>query len=165
MKLKIAINGFGRIGRLTLRAIIERNIKNLEVVAINDLGNLESNIHLLKYDSIHGILNEQFKLKNESLLLQHHKIRFLKEPDPENLPWNKLDVDLVIECTGRFTSRSDSEKHLKTGAKKVLISAPAKDPDMTVVYGINHMDIKKTDKIISNGSCTTNCLAPFSFFN
>ena len=163
MKLKIAINGFGRIGRLTLRALIERKINNIEVVAVNDLGALESNLHLFKYDSIHGILKEKFSQEKDTILLQNNKIKFLKESDPEKIPWNQFDVDLVIESTGIFTSRENAQKHLKSGAKKVLISAPAQNPDLTVVFGINHNEIKDEHKIISNGSCTTNCLAPLAF--
>ncbi len=163
MKLKIAINGFGRIGRLTLRALIERKINDLEVVAVNDLGALESNLHLFKYDSIHGVLKEKFVQEKDSIILQNNKIKFLKESDPEKLPWNQLNIDLVVESTGIFTSRENAEKHLNSGAKKVLISAPAKNPDLTVVFGINHNDIKDKHKIISNGSCTTNCLAPLAF--
>ena len=163
MKLKIAINGFGRIGRLTLRALIERKINNIEVVAVNDLGALESNLHLLRYDSIHGILKEKFSKEKDTILLQNNKIKFLKESDPEKIPWNQFDVDLVIESTGIFTSRENAQKHLKSGAKKVLISAPAQNPDLTVVFGINHNEIKDEHKIISNGSCTTNCLAPLAF--
>ena len=163
MKLKIAINGFGRIGRLTLRALIERKIDNIEVVAVNDLGALESNLHLLRYDSIHGILKEKFSKEKDTILLQNNKIKFLKESDPEKIPWNQFDVDLVIESTGIFTSRENAQKHLKSGAKKVLISAPAQNPDLTVVFGINHNEIKDEHKIISNGSCTTNCLAPLAF--
>ena len=163
MKLRIAINGFGRIGRLTLRALIERKINDLEVVAVNDLGALESNLHLFKYDSIHGVLKDKFVQEKDSILLQNNKIKFLKESDPEKLPWKQLNIDLVIESTGIFTSRENAQKHLNSGAKKVLISAPAKDPDLTVVFGINHNDIEDKHKIISNGSCTTNCLAPLAF--
>ncbi len=163
MKLKIAINGFGRIGRLTLRSIIERNLENLEVIAINDLGQIETNLHLLKYDSVHGVLQEKFANNQSNLKIKNHNIEFLSESNPELLNWGDLDVDLVIECTGRFTKRIDAQKHLKSGAKRVLISAPAEDPDITVVYGINHHQITEKDKIISNGSCTTNCLAPLAF--
>ena len=163
MKLKIAINGFGRIGRLTLRSIIERNPENLEVVAINDLGQVETNLHLLKYDSVHGTLQEKLIHNQSNLEIKNHNITFLSEPNPELLKWRELKIDLVIECTGRFTKRIDAEKHLNSGAKRVLISAPAENPDITVVYGINHKQIGEKDKIISNGSCTTNCLAPLAF--
>ena len=150
MKLKIAINGFGRIGRLTLRALIERKINDLEVVAVNDLGALESNLHLFKYDSIHGVLKDKFVQEKDSIVLQNNKIKFLKESDPEKLPWNQLDIDLVIESTGIFTSRENAEKHLNSGAKKVLISAPSADADITVVYGVNDAKITNEHKIISN---------------
>tara|TARA_B100000029_G_scaffold316585_1_gene308996 strand:- start:510 stop:1508 length:999 start_codon:yes stop_codon:yes gene_type:complete len=163
MKLKIAINGFGRIGRLTLRSIIERNPKNIEVIAINDLGQFETNLHLLKYDSVHGTLNENMIQNKSSLKIRNHNITFLNEPNPELLKWGEMKIDLVIECTGRFTKRIDAEKHISSGAKRVLISAPAESPDITVVYGINHDQIKQKDRIISNGSCTTNCLAPLAF--
>ncbi len=163
MTYKIAINGFGRIGRLTLRAIIERKIKNFQLVSVNDLGDIDSNLHLLKYDSVHGIFKNSIEKKDDSVLIDNHNIKFLKEPNPKNLPWKQQNIDLVVECTGRFTSRNDAESHLHSGAKKVLISAPAKDPDITVVYGINHDMIDDNHKIISNGSCTTNCLAPIAY--
>ena len=162
MKTNIAINGFGRIGRLTLRAFLERSIDDFNIVAINDLGDIESNLHLLKYDSVHGTLHEKFEKNNESVKINKNNISFFKEPDPQNLPWKKLNVDLVIESTGIFTDKQKAMKHIQAGAKKVLISAPSKDPDITVVYGINHKNIKKEHEIISNGSCTTNCLAPIA---
>tara|TARA_Y100000022_G_C13235905_1_gene369810 strand:+ start:494 stop:1495 length:1002 start_codon:yes stop_codon:yes gene_type:complete len=163
MKYKVAINGFGRIGRLTLRSLIERNLENLEIVAVNDLGDLKSNLHLFKYDSVHGTLNDKIKIGTSSVEINNHKINFLSEPNPENLNWDKLNIDLVVECTGIFTKREDANKHLKSGSKKVLISAPAVNPDITVVYGINHKSIQENHKIISNGSCTTNCLAPLAY--
>ncbi len=163
MKYKIAINGFGRIGRLTFRSLIERDSDFLEIVAVNDLGSLESNLHLLKFDSVHGQFKEPINLNQNHIEIKNNKIKFLKEADPNNLNWGDLGVDLVIECTGIFTKRVDAEKHLRSGAKKVLISAPAQNPDITVVYGINENEIKENDKIISNGSCTTNCLAPIAY--
>ncbi|MAI29771.1 MAG: type I glyceraldehyde-3-phosphate dehydrogenase [Rickettsiales bacterium] len=163
MKYKIAINGFGRIGRLTLRALLEKDFKNIEVIAVNDLGPIDANIHLLKYDSIHGILNKKIKISDNKLILEKNEILFLKESNPEKVDWNKHNIDLVIECTGIFTKREDAEKHLKSGAKRVLISAPATNPDITVVCGINDKKINNSHKIISNGSCTTNCLAPLAF--
>jgi len=163
MTYKIAINGFGRIGRLTLRAIIERKIDDFQVVSVNDLGDIDSNLHLLKYDSVHGIFKNLVVKKDDSILIENHDIKFLKESNPKNLPWKKQNIDLVVECTGKFTKRNDAELHLQSGAKKVLISAPAKDPDITVVYGINHKMIDDNHKIISNGSCTTNCLAPIAY--
>ncbi|MAJ02971.1 MAG: type I glyceraldehyde-3-phosphate dehydrogenase [Rickettsiales bacterium] len=163
MKIKIAINGFGRIGRLTLRAILESKNSDLEIVAINDIGDLKSNIHLLKYDSVHGILRSDIKSESNAFLINEKKIKFFSEKDPSNLPWGKLGIDLVIESTGIFTERQLATKHLEAGCKKVLISAPSKDPDLTVVYGVNHKMIKNDHLIISNGSCTTNCLAPIAF--
>ena len=163
MKTNIAINGFGRIGRLTLRAFFERNIEEFNIVAINDLGNIKSNIHLLKYDSVHGTFPLAIEHDNDLIKIDNKKIHFLKEANPINLPWKDLDIDLVIESTGVFTDREKAAMHLKAGAKKVLISAPSKNPDITVVYGINHKMIKEEHKIISNGSCTTNCLAPIAF--
>ena len=163
MKYNIAINGFGRIGRLTLRAFLERKINDFDIVAVNDLGNIDSNLHLLKYDSVHGILSNEFKNSGQVLEIDENKIHFLSESDPKKLPWRKLNVDIVIESTGIFTDRDKAELHLESGAKKVLISAPSKNPDITVVYGINHNDIKEDFKIISNGSCTTNCLAPIAY--
>ena len=163
MKYKIAINGFGRIGRLTLRALLDKDYGNIEVVAINDLGPIDANIHLLKYDSIHGFFDKKFNVVDNKLKFEKNEILFLKESNPEKLNWNKHNVDLVIECTGIFTKREDAEKHLQSGAKRVLISAPATNPDITVVYGINESKINDEHKIISNGSCTTNCLAPLAF--
>ena len=163
MKTNIAINGFGRIGRLTLRAFFERNIEEFNIVAVNDLGNIKSNIHLLKYDSVHGTFPLSIKDDNDSIEIENNKIHFLKEANPINLPWKKLGIDLVIESTGVFTDREKAEMHLNAGAKRVLISAPSKNPDITVVFGINNKMIKDKHKIISNGSCTTNCLAPIAF--
>ena len=163
MKYNIAINGFGRIGRLTLRAFLERKVNDFDIVAVNDLGNIDSNLHLLKYDSVHGILSNEFKNNGQVLEIDENKIHFLSESDPKKLPWRKLNVDIVIESTGIFTDRDKAELHLESGAKKVLISAPSKNPDITVVYGINHNDINEDFKIISNGSCTTNCLAPIAY--
>jgi len=163
MTYKIAINGFGRIGRLTLRAIIERKINDFQLVSVNDLGDIDSNLHLLKYDSVHGIFKNSVIKKNDSVVIENHDVKFFKEPNPKNLPWKQQNIDLVVECTGRFTKRNDAELHLHSGAKKVLISAPATDPDITVVYGINHEMIDDKHKIISNGSCTTNCLAPIAY--
>ena len=163
MKTNIAINGFGRIGRLTLRAFFERNIEEFNIVAVNDLGNIKSNIHLLKYDSVHGTFPLSIKDDNDSIEIENNKIHFLKEANPINLPWKKLGIDLVIESTGVFTDREKAEMHLSAGAERVLISAPSKNPDITVVFGINHKMIKDNHKIISNGSCTTNCLAPIAF--
>ena len=163
MKINVAINGFGRIGRLTLRAFFERKIEEFNIIAINDLGDIKSNIHLLKYDSVHGTFPLLVKDKNDSIEINNKKIHFLKEANPVNLPWKKLGIDLVIESTGVFTDREKAEMHLDAGANRVIISAPSKNPDITVVFGINHQMIKDEHKIISNGSCTTNCLAPIAF--
>ena len=163
MAYRVAINGFGRIGRLTLRALLEKDLNDIEVVAINDLGKLDSNLHLFKYDSVHGTLTQDINKSSQTVKIGNNDIQFLSEPDPININWSELKIDLVVECTGFFTKRDDAQKHLSSGSKKVLISAPATDPDITVVYGINHNSIKEDHKIISNGSCTTNCLAPLAF--
>ena len=163
MKYRLAINGFGRIGRLTLRALIDRKLNDVEIVAVNDLGAVESNLHLFKYDSVHGTFNDHITKTSNKVKIGNYDIDFLSEANPNNLNWDKLNIDLVVECTGIFTKREDAQKHLNSGSKKVLISAPATDPDITVVYGINHGSIKNDHKIISNGSCTTNCLAPLAF--
>ena len=163
MKYRVAINGFGRIGRLTLRALIDRKLKDVEIVAVNDLGVVDSNLHLFKYDSVHGTFNDHITKTSNKVKIGNYDIDFLSEANPNNLNWDKLNIDLVVECTGIFTKREDAKKHLNSGSKKVLISAPATDPDITVVYGINHGSIKDDHKIISNGSCTTNCLAPLAF--
>ena len=163
MKYRVAINGFGRIGRLTLRALIDRKLKDVEIVAVNDLGVVESNLHLFKYDSVHGTFNDHITKTSNKVKIGNYDIDFLSEANPNNLNWDKLNIDLIVECTGIFTKREDAQKHLNSGSKKVLISAPATDPDITVVYGINQGSIKDDHKIISNGSCTTNCLAPLAF--
>ena len=163
MAYRVAINGFGRIGRLTLRALLEKDLNDVEVVAINDLGKLDSNLHLFKYDSVHGTFTQDINKSSQTVKIGNNDIQFLSEPNPININWSELKIDLVVECTGFFTKRDDAQKHLSSGSKKVLISAPATDPDITVVYGINHNSIKEDHKIISNGSCTTNCLAPLAF--
>ena len=163
MKYRVAINGFGRIGRLTLRSLLERDLNDIEIVAINDLGKIESNLHLFKYDSVHGRFNQNIVRNSDKIEIGKNNILFLSVPNPDDINWNSFDIDLVVECTGIFTKRKDAEKHLNSGAKKVLISAPATDPDITVVYGINHNSIKDDHKILSNGSCTTNCLAPLAY--
>ena len=160
--MKVAINGFGRIGKLVLRAFLERKIKNVDIVAINELGSLESSYHLLKFDTTHGKLNENIKLDNNSIKYSNKKILFFSEKDPAKLPWKKLEVDLVLECSGVFTSKDKSYAHLNAGAKKVIISAPGKDVDATIVYGVNDNILNYRHNIISNGSCTTNCLAPIA---
>ena len=158
--INVGINGFGRIGRLILRAILENYKDKINVVAINDLGSIESNAHLIKYDSTHGILNEDIKISNEGFKIANHRIKVFAEKDPLNIPWEKVGATVVLECTGIFLDKTSAEKHIKAGAKKVIISAPAKEVDFTIVQGVNSKDLKKDHNIISNGSCTTNCLAP-----
>jgi len=160
MTVKVAINGFGRIGRLVLRAIIESKRKDISVVAINDLGSVEANAHLLSYDSVHGKLNSEVKVIQEGINTEHGSIKVFSERNPENLPWKDLDIDVALECTGLFTKKDDASKHLTAGAKKVLISAPGNGVDYTVVYGVNDSGLKDEHKVVSNASCTTNCLAP-----
>jgi len=159
---KIAINGFGRIGRNVLRALYERpELQNkIQIVAINDLGNLEINAHLLQFDTVHGRFNQQVEVGEDSLTINGDKIQWFSERDPANIPWGDLGVDLVCECTGVFTSRDSAALHLAGGAKKVLISAPGTNVDATVVYGINDNILTQAHDIVSNASCTTNCLAP-----
>ena len=160
MAINVAISGFGRIGRLVLRSIIENKRKDINIVAINDLAPVETNAFLLSYDSIHGPLKEKVNIKNEKIVIGNRKILVLKERDPKNLPWKKLKIDIVFECTGLFTSKDTASMHLKAGAKKVLVSAPCNDADKTIVYGVNHNTLTKKDIVVSNASCTTNCLAP-----
>jgi glyceraldehyde 3-phosphate dehydrogenase len=163
MTVKIAINGFGRIGRNVLRAVIESHEKEIKVVAINDSGPLKTNVHLLKYDSVHGRLNSDIKIINDDTFeINGMKIKKLSNRNPEELEWGKLDVDIVLECTGKFNNKADAMKHIQSGAKKVLISAPAKNADITSVYGVNQNQINKDHIIISNASCTTNALAPLA---
>ena len=162
MSINLAINGFGRIGRNVLRQIYKTGQdKDVKVVAINDLTDAKTLAHLLKYDSVHGKFDADIKAEENALVVNGNKIQILSETDPANLPWKSLNIDVVMECTGRFTKRADAAKHLEAGARKVIISAPAKEPDLTIVYGVNHKqyDASKHD-VISNASCTTNCLAP-----
>ena len=163
MSVKVAINGFGRIGRNILRSIIENKNHNIKVVGINDLGPIETNAHLLKYDSVHGILNRDVIINGSDLDVGTGPIKVTSERNPENLPWQELDVDVVLECTGIFTSKEKAQQHITAGAKKVLISAPASGVDLTVVYGVNHEKISSEHQILSNASCTTNCLAPLAY--
>ena len=160
MSLKIAINGFGRIGRLTYRAILESKDKNIEGVCINDLGPPHSNAHLLKFDTIHGILPNEVEADSDNIIVDGNPIKVTAIKDPSDLPWKALQVDIVLECTGLFTNKKAASAHLKAGSKKVLISAPATDADITVVYGVNDDKLDHNHQIISNASCTTNCLAP-----
>jgi glyceraldehyde 3-phosphate dehydrogenase len=159
-KTRIAINGFGRIGRLVLRAALESGRKDLEFVAVNDLMPAEQSAFLLQYDSVHGKLPMPVKFKNGILEVGDHRITVFAERDPSQLPWKELDIDVVMESTGIFTSADKAKIHLAAGAKRVLVSAPADGADATIVYGVNEKTLKKSFKIISNGSCTTNCLAP-----
>ena len=163
MAVRVAINGFGRIGRLVLRAIHEQGRKDMQVVAINDLGPLESNAHLLRYDTAHGRFPGEVKLVKDGIDIGNGLIRNFAERDPAKLPWKDLGVDVLLECTGVFTDRASAQKHIDAGAKRVIISAPATDEDITVVYGVNHDALKKDHKIISNASCTTNCLVPVAY--
>ncbi len=163
MSVRVAINGFGRIGRNILRSIIENKNDNIKVVGINDLGPIETNAHLLKYDSVHGILNRDVIINGSDLDVGTGPIKVTSERNPENLLWKELDVDVVLECTGIFTSKEKAQQHITAGAKKVLISAPASGVDLTVVYGVNHKKISSEHQILSNASCTTNCLAPLVY--
>jgi glyceraldehyde 3-phosphate dehydrogenase len=160
---RIAINGFGRIGRNILRALYERNLdKDLEIVAINDLGSPAINAHLLQFDTVHGRFGCEVSADNESITVNGHKIKIIAERNPAALPWKELGIDIVYECTGLFTARDKAAAHLEAGAKNVLISAPGANADLTVVYGVNHDKITTEHKVISNASCTTNCLAPLA---
>tara|TARA_B100001248_G_scaffold101647_1_gene75625 strand:+ start:4702 stop:5706 length:1005 start_codon:yes stop_codon:yes gene_type:complete len=158
--VRVGINGFGRIGRLILRAILENYKNKIQVVAINDLGSIETNAHLIKYDSTHGIVKDDIQIFKDGFKIANQEIKVFSERYPENIPWKKVNADVVLECTGIFLDKKSSEKHLVAGAKKVIISAPGKEVDFTVVQGVNSKDLKKDHNIISNGSCTTNCLAP-----
>jgi glyceraldehyde 3-phosphate dehydrogenase len=160
MPVRVAINGFGRIGRLILRALVESRRNDIEAVAINDLGPVETNAHLFRYDSVHGAFSGKVKTKNGSMDVGAGWMTVTAERDPAKLPWKKLGIDVAVEATGRFANREGAEKHLAAGAERVLISAPANDSDITVVYGVNHQKLKRSHRVISNASCTTNCLAP-----
>ncbi len=156
---KIAINGFGRIGRMICRALYESPYKDkLELVTINDLVDIKVSSHLLKYDTVHGTMKQSVEARGDKLVIDNNEITMTSIANPAELPWQ--DIDIVLECSGRFTARDQAGKHLQAGAGKVLISAPANDSDKTIVMGVNHQDITPEDRIISNGSCTTNCLAP-----
>lgn len=163
MTYKVAINGFGRIGRLVLRAILENRRSDIEVLAINDLGSIADNAHLFKYDSVHGAFPGTVEVLEDGLKINGHHIKVFAIPDPAALPWKDLDIDVAMECSGRFTKREDAAKHLTAGAKKVLISAPGEGADLTVVWGVNSKELKPEHTIVSNASCTTNCLAPVAY--
>ncbi|PHS29221.1 MAG: type I glyceraldehyde-3-phosphate dehydrogenase [Robiginitomaculum sp.] len=160
MAIRVAINGFGRIGRLVLRSIIEHGRTDIEVVAINDLGPVKTNAHLLKYDSVHGRLDADVQTEEGAMIVNGKTIRVTAERDPAKLPWKELNIDVALECTGLFLSKALAGKHLEAGAKRVLLSAPGKDADKTIVYGVNHNVLTADDIIVSNASCTTNCLSP-----
>jgi glyceraldehyde 3-phosphate dehydrogenase (phosphorylating) len=160
MTVKVAINGFGRIGRNILRGIVESGRKDIEVVAINDLGPVETNAHLLRFDSVHGRFPADVAVDGEFLVINGKKIRVTAIKDPATLPHRELGVDIAMECTGIFTSKEKASAHLTAGAKRVIVSAPADGADLTVVYGVNHDKLTKDHVVISNASCTTNCLAP-----
>ena len=164
MSVKIGINGFGRIGRNIFRALHERkDLNDIDIVVINDLGDASTNAHLLKFDTAHGKFSKNVECDEKSLVVDGKKIHAFSERNPENIPWKDANVDIVLECTGIFTSKSQCTKHIEGGAKKVIISAPGKsDVDATIVYGVNHQTLDSSHKVISNASCTTNCLAPIA---
>src|ERR1043166_3187126 len=163
MAVRVAINGFGRIGRLVLRAAYEHKHSEIEVGGINDLGSVETNAHLLRFDSVHGRFPGEVTSGDNWMDIGRGKIRVTAERDPAKLPWRELGVDVALECTGIFTKRDAAAKHLEAGAKKVIVSAPADGADLTVVMGVNHEELKPQHQVISNGSCTTNCLAPVAY--
>src|SRR6476619_4684998 len=160
MSVRVAINGFGRIGRNVLRAIVEGKRKDITVVAINDLAPAETNAHLLRFDSVHGRFPGEVTVKGDTISLGNGAIKVTAERDPSKLPWKDLGVDIAMECTGIFTAKEKASAHLTAGAKRVLVSAPAEGADLTVVYGVNHDKLTKDHKVVSNASCRTNCLAP-----
>ncbi|MCC7271554.1 MAG: type I glyceraldehyde-3-phosphate dehydrogenase [Alphaproteobacteria bacterium] len=163
MAIRLAINGFGRIGRLVMRALAESGRKDLHVVGINDLGPVETNAHLLRYDSVHGRFPLAVKTGEGTMDVGTGPIKVTAERDPAKLPWKELGVDIALECTGIFTKRDAAAKHIEAGARKVLVSAPADGVDLTVVYGVNHDKLTKDHTVVSNASCTTNCLAPVAY--
>lgn len=163
MTVKVAINGFGRIGRLVARALYESGRTDIKIVAINDLADIKTNAHLMKYDSVHGNFPFPVEVKGDKLVINGDEITVCQQRDPAQLPWKDLGIDIALECSGIFTEKQKASLHLQAGAKKVLISAPATDEDLTVVYGINHDKLKPEHTVVSNASCTTNCLAPVAF--
>ena len=160
MAVKVFINGFGRIGRLVLRAIVESGRNDIDVVGVNDLGPIETNAHLLRYDSVHGRFPAEVKVDGDRMIVGRHKIKVTAVKDPAQLPHKELGVDIAMECTGIFTSKEKASAHLTAGAKRVLVSAPADGADLTVVYGVNHQKLTRDHIVVSNASCTTNCLVP-----
>jgi glyceraldehyde 3-phosphate dehydrogenase len=163
MTVRVAINGFGRIGRLVMRAACESRRDDIEIVGINDLGPVETNAHLLRYDSVHGRFPGEVATGEGWMDIGRGKITVTAERDPAKLPWRRLGVDVALECTGIFTKREAAAKHLEEGARRVIVSAPADGADLTVVMGVNHDELKPEHRVISNGSCTTNCLAPVAY--
>jgi glyceraldehyde 3-phosphate dehydrogenase len=163
MAVRVGINGFGRIGRLVFRAAMEAQRKDIEFVAINDLGSPAANAHLMSYDSVHGRYPGKIQALKDAIKVDGKKVKVLSERNPADLPWGDLGVDIVLECTGLFTSKESASAHLAGGAKKVLVSAPCTDADLTVVYGVNSDKLRKSQTVVSNASCTTNCLAPVAF--
>ncbi len=160
MTIRVAINGFGRIGRNILRAIVESGRKDIEVVAVNDLGPVETNAHLLRFDSVHGRFPHEVTVKGDTISVGNGSFKVCAERDPTKLPWKDFGVDIALECTGIFTAKEKASAHLTAGAKRVLVSAPADGADATIVFGVNHDTLTKDHLVVSNGSCTTNCLAP-----
>ena len=160
MAVKVGINGFGRIGRNVLRAIYESGRKDIDIVAVNDLGPVETNAHLLRFDSVHGRFPHDVAVNGDVISIGSESFKVLAERDPAKLPWGDLGVDIVMECTGIFTAKDKASIHLAAGAKRVLVSAPSDGADKTIVYGVNHGTLTKDDLVVSNASCTTNCLAP-----
>ncbi|MEZ5945435.1 MAG: type I glyceraldehyde-3-phosphate dehydrogenase [Hyphomonas sp.] len=160
MTVRVAINGFGRIGRLVLRSIIENDRKDIEVAAINDLGPVETNAHLLRFDSVHGRFPADVKVDGDKIIINGKPILCTAIRDPKDLPHRELDIDIAMECTGIFADKAKASAHLEAGAKRVLVSAPATGADKTIVYGVNHDKLTKDDLVVSNASCTTNCLSP-----
>jgi glyceraldehyde 3-phosphate dehydrogenase len=159
-KVRIAINGFGRIGRNIVRAIYESGRTDLDIVAVNDLGPVETNAHLMRYDSVHGRFPREVTVDGDTIRVGKESFKVFAERDPANLPWGKHDIDIVMECTGIFTAKDKASAHLAAGAKRVLVSAPGENADLTVVYGVNHDKLTKDHIVVSNASCTTNCLSP-----
>ena len=163
MAVRVAINGFGRIGRLVYRAFLESGRKDIDIVAINDLGDAAANAYLLKYDSVHGITNMDIYADGEYLVAGDYRTKVIAQKDPKLLPWKEMDIDIVFECTGIFSAKEKAMVHIEAGAKRVLVSAPSEGADKTIVYGVNQDSLTKDDIVVSNASCTTNCLAPVCY--
>src|SRR5271154_1861363 len=160
MSVRVAINGFGRIGRNILRAAVEADRNDIEVVAVNDLAPVETNAHLLRYDSVHGRFPGEVTVKGDTISVGNGAIKVTAVKDPAQLPWKEFGIDIALECTGIFTAKDKASAHLQAGSKRVLVSAPSDGADLTVVYGVNHDRLTKAHLVVSNASCTTNCLAP-----